>query len=231
MAHGRLYRADALHSAALDESGVLHALGLRLVCDLRSDGERKLTPCLDWLEPAPRFLHLDLSANVGAEVTSWLQRLVRGPDPEAAAGLMRATYATLPRSAAAMLGKLFESLASGELPALVHCTAGKDRTGFTIAMILAALGVSRDAILADYALGSGRDPLTVESPSGRIFLDLIGRSLETHEAAILNGVRREFLETSLAVIDEGWGSVERYLGQAIGVDAPLRRALREHLLA
>lgn len=59
-------------------------------------------------------------------------------------------YAAIPAAHAAAYAALFAALAAGELPLLVHCAVGKDRTGAAIAILLAALGASPAAIEADY---------------------------------------------------------------------------------
>ena len=167
---------------------MLNRLNLRLVCDLRSAPERSSRPCLDWLEPEPRRLHLELSSGLAAATLPFLDRLRRAPDPEAARGLMETTYAHLPCSAAPLLSQLFESLVAGGWPLLVHCTAGKDRTGFTVAMILAALDVEPDFIRDDYLRGSGRDPLEIEQPSTHMMDALIGRRLTDEESRFVHTV-------------------------------------------
>jgi protein-tyrosine phosphatase len=228
---GRLFRADAL--SALDEvdRAVIESIGLRLVCDLRGADERSRTRCLHWLSPAPRVLHLELSAGLVKATAPFVSRLMRGPDPEAAAAMMRTTYAELPRSSSTLLGALFEALANDGTPALVHCTAGKDRTGFTVAMILSALGVTRDFIYEDYLRGSGRDPLDCAQPSSHMLEAMLGRLLEPAEAVLVHGVHREYLDAAFASIERGWGDTQRYLERVAGVDADRRRALRDQLLA
>jgi protein-tyrosine phosphatase len=228
---GRLFRADALSALDAADRAVIDSIGLRLVCDLRGADERTRTRCLHWLDPEPSVLHLELSAGLVKATAPLVSRLARGPDLEAAAAMMRTTYAELPRSSSALLGALFESLATGGTPALIHCTAGKDRTGFTVAMLLSALGVSRDFIYEDYLRGSGRDPLDPAQPSSHMLDAMLGRLLEPEEAVLVHGVHREYLDAAFASIECGWGDTLRYLEHVAGVDADRRRALREHLLA
>lgn len=230
VAAGRLYRADALAALDATDRAVLDAIGLRLVCDLRGRDERERTRCLHWLQPAPRVLSLELSAGLAAATASAIERMRRGPDAAAAAAMMRATYATLPRSAAPFLGELFGALAAGELPVLVHCTAGKDRTGFSIALILTALGVEPEFIYSDYLHGSGRDPLAEDQPSAHMLEWLVGRRLSPDEAFWVHGVHREYLDSAFAAIERDWGSVQRYLEIAAGLDAQCSASLRERLL-
>ncbi len=226
----RFFRADALATLDAADRGTIDALGLRLVCDLRSASERERTACLTWLYPAPRRLQLDVSAGVNNEVAASIARLIIGPDPDAAAAMMLATYAALPHSAAPLLHELFQCLTDGEVPLLVHCTAGKDRTGFVTALILLAVGVTPEFVRADYLRGSGHDPNTVEQPSSRMLEVIVGRRLTPAESAYVHAVRPEYLDAALAAIERGWGTPLAYLERVAGLDAGRRQALRAHLL-
>ena len=230
VACGRLFRADALSVLDAHDRAAVDALGLRLICDLRSRDERERTRCLHWLQPAPRILHLELSSGLATATAPSIERLLRGPDPDAAAAMMRTTYAEMPRSASPFFGELFQSLAAGELPVLVHCTAGKDRTGFTIAMILSALGVPRDVIYDDYLRGSGRNPLAADQPSSHLLEWLLGRRLEPEEAVLVHAVHREYLDAAFDAIHRDWGGTLQYLQQTAGVDAQSRSKLQEGFL-
>ncbi|WP_194911727.1 tyrosine-protein phosphatase [Catenulispora rubra] len=97
------------------------------------------------------------------------------------------------------------------LPALVHCTAGKDRTGVLVAMVLDVLGVGEKAIVADYLISNER---LGTDPGDVVFQHLISE---------------ELISGSLAHVREGFGSVEGYL-LAHGVTAEELTALREGLL-
>ena len=137
----RLLRSDALHQ--LDQAGIgaLTGLGLRTVLDLRTFTETELAPSpLGQLaERGTRTTHISLIgedlAALPAHLDDIYQFIVdrRGP-------VIGAAVRTLARPAA--------------LPALVHCSAGKDRTGIVVGLVLAAVGVPDQIIAADYALSS-----------------------------------------------------------------------------
>ena len=230
-AAGRLFRSDALVELTGDDRAIVKGLGLRVVCDLRSVAERERTPCLDWMQPAPRRICLDLSEGLGASTAANIKHMREGPDPEAAASMMRATYRELPRSSATLLRQLFDVLVAGEVPLLLHCTAGKDRTGFVVAMILDALGVPREFVVADYLRGSGRDPLDDAQPSSRLLETIVGRVLAPEEAVLVHGVHREYLEAAYATIESDWGDVRRYLECVAGLTTDRRHVMREQFLA
>jgi protein-tyrosine phosphatase len=137
-----LLRSDTLHRA--DASGpVLQGYGLRTVIDLRTDAEVDFAPSPS-CGPDTRTVRISL---IGADVAEVPQRLA-------------AIYEYLiDRRGEVIAGAIGELAAAGSVPALVHCSAGKDRTGIVIGLVLAVLGVPDEVIAADYAVSAGRvDP-------------------------------------------------------------------------
>ena len=117
----------------------------------------------------------------------------------------------------------------GSLPALVHCTAGKDRTGFASALVLLTLGVPRETVFADYLLTNHYrerfQRLVMRwAPVVSLF------RTRADDVRPLLEARRAYLETSLDAMEELHGSVDGYLEKALGVDASLRAALERNLL-
>lgn len=151
-----LWRGDALH--AIDDEGrrTLAALPLRTVVDLRDDGERERMPNrLDGVEAAVVTIPMRVVAialEPQADVVAWRR------------GDLAGFFAMLARTRGAEIAAVVTALARpGALPALVHCTAGKDRTGIVIAIILSALGVADADVIADFALSATYlDPSFVE---------------------------------------------------------------------
>ena len=113
---------------------------------------------------------------------------------------------------------------------LWHCTDGKDRTGIAAMLLLTALGVDRETILADYLLTNefnARQLTMVRAAFAR-------RDLNEHQRRIVSflsgGVAEEFLNNAFAALEERWGSVEGYLEAELGIGAAERRALRDKFL-
>jgi len=113
---------------------------------------------------------------------------------------------------------------------VVHCAAGKDRTGLIVALTHMLAGVHRDDIVADYLLTN--DPARFEA-FGKQWADAItaergvGPTLETMRMVM--GVEPAYLERSLAEIDAQSGGVEAYLRDVLGVDAGKRAAIETRL--
>ncbi|HVB42360.1 MAG TPA: tyrosine-protein phosphatase [Streptosporangiaceae bacterium] len=137
----RLFRSDALHRLDLSGTGLLAGLGLRTVLDLRTNAETQLAPSPldDFAERGTLTMHISLI----------------GEDFSALPAELGDIYSFMIDERGAAIGAAIRSLARpGALPGLVHCTAGKDRTGVVVAFMLAVAGVPDHLIAADYALSS-----------------------------------------------------------------------------
>jgi protein-tyrosine phosphatase len=117
--------------------------------------------------------------------------------------------------------RLLELIDTEPLPLLIHCTSGRDRTGFASAVLLMALGVPRAIIAEDYALSNKyRRDLTFQ----------IGGSVQPEVMATLTNAHTDYLAASFRAIDEGWGSDDAYLCAALGLSEDRRNRLQEKLL-
>jgi len=119
---------------------------------------------------------------------------------------------------------------------LAHCFAGKDRTGFTIALVLEAAGVDRDAIVADFLTSNQAVPLLRErilnAIRERADVDMTPELISTTEARLSEevlGVRAQYLDAARRTIDDNFGSLDGYFRSADITDADVHR-LRGALL-
>ncbi|MDB5968410.1 MAG: hypothetical protein JWQ90_860 [Hydrocarboniphaga sp.] len=220
----QLYRCEALDRLGESDLDVLRGLNIALICDLRSAGERSRAPNR-WPEGvSPLLLTADGSADAGAaDIRDALIRHPRDTHEQARAYMMQ-TYRGFPLAFAATLRALFDHLIENRGPVLIHCAAGKDRTGFVCAMILHALGVARDTIEADYMLS--------DRHFGR---ERIAAILHSGDGPVPAGVdafrvRSEYLEEVLACIEREHRGVDGYLEQQAGLSPPRRDQLRSRLL-
>src|SRR5262249_48596817 len=131
-------------------------------------------------------------------------------------------YREFPRRYADAFGDfLRHAEAGGTL--LYHCTAGKDRTGFASLLLLSALGVAQDDILANYLESNHWNRAFNESILTRA--QRVGVRAEVMMPLL--EVRADYLAASLDTIEREHGSVERYVGDALGIDVS---RLRDHYL-
>ena len=206
-----LFRADALHRLGDSGRATLADLGVRTVIDLREPVERAQDP--DDLGELPVSVHLVPLLLDAIDI-----RQVR---------TLEFFYRDIVDRCGARFCRIASLLAADEgLPAVVHCSAGKDRTGLVTAILLAALGVGDETIVADYAL-------TAEflEPSERA--DLVRRAgalgLDEQVLAVNMGAPPEAMRGLLAHLRAAHGGGRGYL-LAQGLSDAALAGLRDRLL-
>lgn len=232
---GLVYRSDQLNPVSPDDLAKLAGLGLATVFDLRTADERASRP--DQLPPGVRDVWLDVLADDAQSAPAQLLRLVANPK-EANAVLgggqverkftqAYREFVTLP-SARAAYRQLFTSLGEqATLPALFHCTTGKDRTGWAAAALLLLLGVPQDAVMQDF-LRSNEYLLPAYQPQIAAFVAAGG---DPAIPPAIVGVKSEYLGAALDEMHQQYGTFERYFTEGLGIDAAGQRALRAIYLA
>ncbi|MBY0276843.1 tyrosine-protein phosphatase [Candidatus Binatia bacterium] len=215
--------------ARLDDThrDTLRALGIRLVCDLRSEPERVdgLHDCVD-----AEMLRLDLANDFADEASRGFRLLKERPDAEGAKAAMRAIYAAMPAALRTHWPPLLDAISAGHVPVLVHCTAGKDRTGVLLAMLLLFLGAPEDAVRDDYLLSAyeGAAPHGYRRESSSPIAQLLASAPDPGIIAALKGVDASYLATALDVVQREWRSIDGYFA-SIDVGPSRRKRLLEVL--
>jgi protein-tyrosine phosphatase len=226
---GVLFRSGDLVNLTDGSRQRLAELGIATVLDLRGAGERVTNPSR-WAEgAAPRTLEIDV--DVAGLLGTSFGDVIADRTGAGVEDFMRRNYAGMPGFLAPAIGELASVLEGPETaPVLVHCTAGKDRTGVVIAVLLTALGAEREAVLADY-LRSDRFYGTAEIAGYMVDVGAVDPGVEL-PLEVLAGFssRPEYLESSFAAIESRWGSLEAYLEEAAGIDAARLERLRERLV-
>jgi len=225
---GVLIRCEGPGSFDARDHAELAALGIRSVADLRSQGERMTAPHR-WTGEGCRVLELDMNTDLRARRAAQWDHMRTNPTAEAAVEAMVHNYRLMPSAFLPHLRAMIDALLGGETPMLVHCTAGKDRTGVVVALLLEYLKVSREAILEDY-LRSDIFRRNIVS-SGHVETNLrksFGFVPPEAMAMVLTGVQPEFLYAALAAIDAEWGGVAGYF-EAAGIDWAQGRELKRLL--
>jgi protein-tyrosine phosphatase len=221
-----LMRADRLAGLTRDDWRALAGTGIATICDLRSAAERAEHPNRVPSQLAVHELHCDIRNDLRAD-PALARLLIDDPTARGAERVMVEIYRRFPAYMGGTLATLVDRLLAGHAPLLVHCSAGKDRTGFVVAMLLHALDVPEALIRQDY-LASRSWP---GADSHRASLEArLGTVIPPHElpAAVdtVLDVRDVYLDAALEALHAEFGSVLRYLDTAAGLDA--RRIDRLH---
>lgn len=217
---GVFYRSNELQLTTAD-AGVLTDLGITRIHDLRGQMEIDAHPDVE--VPGATWHHVEISG-IPMEMVSGLE------DAEAAVRVMGQVYDAFVRTpgARAAYGELLTELATGPLPQLFHCTAGKDRTGWAAALLLEIAGVDRATILDDYLLTN-----TFSSATRTKYLALIADHLGEDKKAVYEPtmlVQESYLQTAYDTVTELYGSVDGYLRDGLGLDDAIVARLRDRLV-
>ncbi|MFA7278845.1 MAG: tyrosine-protein phosphatase [Sterolibacterium sp.] len=231
----KLFRSEALHALPQEDHALLAELDIRLVCDLRSDLERSRRPA-HWPVPlAPTLLHMEVNVDLRAESCELSDMLRADPSAHGAHRMMLHAYRYIPDGLLRHLGKFFEAATSAEPAAepvavLLHCSAGKDRTGVFAALLLLLLGVKRESVLADYLATNQCDIIDrLEAALGQLLETVLGQTPAPEVVKLVAGVREIYLETALDAISARYGSIEDYLACA-GVNREQIQKFRSRLI-
>jgi protein-tyrosine phosphatase len=212
---GRLYRSDSLGKLSGPDWEPFRALAVRTVLDLRHRNEveaRGRIPDCDGIR-----YH-----NISVEHRPYDQAAL-GPDVEPGRFLAD-RYAELALDGTAEIRLALELLAAaGGAPVVIHCAAGKDRTGVLTALVLALLGVADDDLVADYALtGLVTDRLIAEWRADN--------GAKTLQWPAFGQAPAAAMRLFLAGLTAEYGGVLGYAATRLGVDDRLVGDLRAQFL-
>lgn len=210
-----IFRSNHLGQLTAADVEIVRALGVRSAFDFRGIEERAAGICAV-NEIAVHSLPIEPTV-----VAALRAEFARGSLTAALAiELMRESYRNYVRHNTHSFRALFGHLLEDRAPLVIHCTAGKDRTGFASALILHALGVADDVIAEDYLLTNRHYKLGASSASDlpADVLDAIGSVEASYLAAAFDAVRSEY------------GDLETYLRDGLKLGTAERAALKERYL-
>jgi len=226
---GVLYRSEGPANMTPVHLAAMQAIGFRTICDLRSARERDKQPHA-WHGEGCNWLGLDVNADLRVFGHDGRAMLMRGPEPQIAIDTMVATYREIPRALHAHWTAIADAVNSSLPPVLINCTAGKDRTGVAVAVLLEIAGVPRDVIMADYLrseIFAANLRGTSELRAG--LMQSFGFIPPETQVEALIGVRAEYLEAAWDEIDKRYSGMTDYLEQA-GLSHELRRSIADALV-
>lgn len=228
---GVLFRAAHQAEATDDDLAALAALGIVTLVDLRRPNERERSPSRRWTGFAAQVIDNEMGAT-GPD--PWLEFISSAELTEASVhAYMDEYYRRLPfkERHIDLFRRFFLALAEAKGPALIHCAAGKDRTGVLAALTHHIAGVGDDDVIDDYLLTN--DPGRFDR-RGHAFMDHIheatGRRPSEAAMRAAMGVEARYLAAAFEVIKDQHGGLDGYLEQAVGLDAGTREKVRAHIL-
>ncbi len=217
---GMIFRSGELSRLTAADYHRISALHVRTVYDLRDQNERAGQPT-HWDAGSVRVFASAKSSTVSSTMATL-------SDPNLNAASARAAlaefYGQMPGLYASEYRAIFHELLAGDAPLLLHCTAGKDRSGLASALILSALGVPRTIIVQDYEL---TDQL-LKAPSGAPQTEFMKRFLRLAPDVqhAMMSADPKYLEAAYAAIESQYGSLDHYFAKALDIGPAQIKRLR-----
>ncbi|MCK0128643.1 tyrosine-protein phosphatase [Erythrobacter sp. F6033] len=226
---GLLFRSGHHADASENDLATVSELQLRHVIDLRGDSERARHTCRRSADFDAQVLYFEGET---AGLAPHLEAAQGSIDATSAHAAMVDLYGALPdrKGLNSVLTDYFDALASGKGASLVHCAAGKDRTGIAVDLLHHILGVHPDDAMHDYLLTNHSPRNDERIAHGMNMLGDKYGSRDEAMARVLMGVDAEFLEAARASVKERFGNADVYLEQVLEVDAAKRGAIKAALV-
>ena len=226
-ASGVVYRADRLCTLSDADLVRFEAMGIRHVFDLRSDGEVADFP--DRMPAGASYVHLPMTSDREFRARTLFERIAAGEIRSYGESEMVAGYVSMLEHFGPSFVRIARQVALGE-PAVIHCTAGKDRTGVAAMVLLDLAGVGGPDIVADYALSAERRPSSMHDQTEALSLlpMLEEQGLDPADFAPMWDARPAVMDATLDEFRDRWSGGAGYL-EAMGLDAAAVAAARARL--
>lgn len=227
VAWGKIFRSGTMSGLTVADYDYLARLGIKVVCDFRTAEERKAEPNAWVSDRKIDYWARDYDSGFGE-----LGKLLSSDDVtgEQVRAAMVEGYRRTPYEQAPAYREMFKRLAAGEIPLAFNCTAGKDRAGVAAALLLTALGVPRDRVVADYALSEKIVDFRKELTGGD---DKAFSALAKLPPEVLAPLMRSdpaYIQAMFAEIERRHGTVANYLKDELGLTGGELQQIREKLL-
>jgi protein-tyrosine phosphatase len=232
VASGVLYRSGQHLDATPADLDVVAALDLATVVDLRGDSERQSFPCArpGGFAAAVMFAAGETAGGGHAPHVEAARAVESAADAHAA---MVRLYESMPfrPNLIAVFRLYFEALAERDGSSLLHCLAGKDRTGLAVALLHDQLGLHPDDAMSDYMLTNTAGNMDARIAAGaRVVRDNFGHAMDDAAVRTLMSVHPDYLTTAFAAIRERHGSVKDYAAEHLGMTPQRLRRIEEKLV-
>jgi protein-tyrosine phosphatase len=221
---GMLFRSGSMVDLTAQDLGYLNKLGIRTICDYRDRNERKAEP-MPWAAGTGPTIFAD---DYDGMAVGLMPKDMGKITPETASAIMAKTYPMMLKTFAPQFKRMFGQLLEGNAPLAFNCSAGKDRTGVSSALLLTALGVPRETVIQDYLLTNQYFPAALakaktgpSDATGKAFM-----SLPPAVQAAFMRADRTYIEAAFKALDAHRGGAMGYLKDELGLDKPQIAKLR-----
>jgi len=221
---GLLFRCGAMNAMDAAAHDAFSRLDVGVICDLRRDEEVLMSP-------TPAHAPFDVRVHIPIDPGSTMHLRASLEDPRQTHEDRRRYMVDITREIArehvAEYTRVLRELLETDRGFVIHCSAGKDRTGFGVAIIQLALGVTEDVVFQDYLLSNAATELADRM---RARMKETQPHVDEDSISVLAGVRREYLEGAFEEVHRAFGGLRGYL-EAAGLTDTDIVALRDRYVA
>ncbi|MED3964139.1 tyrosine-protein phosphatase [Niallia taxi] len=232
MGLGLVFRSEELSKLSKEDINKIKRVGIKTICDFRTDAERKSK--VSRLNEKHGIKVIALSMNDKSREftrTEFFRFLVMGTKDINFEDIMHDMYKYMAFQCNQELKQMIELLAHREnYPILIHCTGGKDRTGFMSAMLQLAIGINYEEVMADYLHSNNLIGPKMKKLENVLRWISLFRVSSARLRPVLE-VRREYLQPVYEAIIQEYGTIENYLQTACGISTQTLKSMRALLLA
>lgn len=221
---GVVYRSGVMD--LLDDADVsrLRSLGIKTIIDVRSTGEVEARP--NRLPAGVTTHHIPVH-DVSAAPRSIIERIAEGDTEGMGAPMLLKGNRAFATHHIEVFQRVVPMLADPDnWPIVVHCTAGKDRTGFSIAALLWVLGVEHEAVVADYV----RSNDALDERHAEILAEVEAKGLDPTVLREMLQCTPEYIGAGYNAALEAHGTIDQWVSDALGITAEQRTEMRDAML-
>ncbi len=211
---GQVFRSDTLTHLTAHDYERLNAIGISLVCDLRSREERKTDPT-EWKDGSPVFVLAPVSEDdkgVALDRTQ-MEKLLSGiVTVDEGQELFESFHIRMVFDSAGKFGTVLRAIETADRPSMFHCTGGRDRTGITAALLLHILGVPDQTIVEDFVLSTKY----LNEHTGATFVPAgLANTEQARVFAEIIRLQPHYVEAVFKAIDQRYGNFDHYRREAL----------------
>lgn len=224
---GRFYRSDALNDLLTSEFPYIEYLKINKVFDLRSDLE--IAVAKDNLPTNVIYEHFPIFDDKNSGMLQGVQEKISDgllTKSDAEELLMQANETFASHDAKKFNTLLHQIMVLDNAPNIFHCTAGKDRTGYTAAIILAILKVDKQTILDEYEMTNFYTEAQIKKAmTGTLKQKGLDGSITPEAIEVLLSVNKKYLEAAFDIIDKKYGGIDAYIKNQLGFSDAQRQEM------
>ncbi len=214
---GKFYRSAHLHKLKKKSFEELEKLGIKEIIDLRNSKEIAEKP--DQLPSAVNYKKYSAFEDEGDQLAQAKKLVLKGKvNASDADKRMISFYREYVTENPEMIKKMITEILESKDPILYHCTAGKDRTGITTALLLTILKFDKETIYNEYLLSNNyRKELVQKRLRLANTLHFLYSKMDLKVLEKLSWVEKRYLDAAFEEIDKKYGSADTYIQQALGI--------------